>query len=444
MARSHANLIDALPGFALAPQQLHTFADAKAYRQQLLDAIGQAKQRILMVALYLQDDTAGREVFDALIAAKQANPELEISVLVDFHRAQRGLIGDDEQLGNDSMYRARLAEAGVSFPVYGVPVKTKEVMGVLHLKGFVVDDFVLYSGASLNNVYLHHGERYRLDRYYRIEQPELADSMADFIRQVLVADPSIQNLVDKVEVKKRELNRFIARYKRRLSKSEYRNGELTHGARITPLVGLGRRANKLNRATLQLIKDARKQVFLCTPYFNPPRAIEKALGSQLRAGRQISIVVGDKTANDFYIPPEQEFNLIGTVPYLYEMALRRFAKRYQWAIDQGLLNIYLWKDGNNSYHLKGLSIDERYHLITGSNLNPRAWGLDLENGLLLQDPNRDWQASFEQEQQGFVAQSQKIQHYRDVQKSETYPAEVRKILNRVQRFNAGFLLRQLL
>ncbi|SPX41721.1 phosphatidylserine synthase [Haemophilus influenzae] len=44
---------------------------------------------------------------------------------------------------------------------FGVPINTREVFGVLHVKGFVFDDTVLYSGASINNVYLHQFEKYR-------------------------------------------------------------------------------------------------------------------------------------------------------------------------------------------------------------------------------------------------------------------------------------------
>ncbi|MBE8568159.1 CDP-diacylglycerol--serine O-phosphatidyltransferase, partial [Vibrio sp. OPT46] len=49
------------------------------------------------------------------------------------------------------------------------------------------------------------------------------------------------------------------------------------------------------------------------------------------------------------------------------------------------LSIHLWKHDNNSFHLKGIWVDKRYMLLTGNNLNPRAWSLDLENGLLIQD-----------------------------------------------------------
>ena len=52
--------------------------------------------------------------------------------------------------------------------IYGVPVQNRELFGVLHLKGFVIDDTVMYSGASLNDVYLARHGRYRLDRYHRV------------------------------------------------------------------------------------------------------------------------------------------------------------------------------------------------------------------------------------------------------------------------------------
>lgn len=46
----------------------------------------------------------------------------------------------------------------------------------------------------------------------------------------------------------------------------------------------------------------------------------------------------------------------------------------------------LWKDGNNTYHVKGMYVDSNFALLTGNNLNPRAWSLDLENGLVISDP----------------------------------------------------------
>ncbi|EVU10582.1 phospholipase D family protein, partial [Vibrio parahaemolyticus V-223/04] len=59
--------------------------------------------------------------------------------------------------------------------------------------------------------------------------------------------------------------------------------------------------------------------------------------------------------------------------------------------------MHLWKHENNSFHLKGIWVDKRYMLLTGNNLNPRAWSLDLENGLLIQDDYANLTHKFEDE-----------------------------------------------
>ena len=57
--------------------------------------------------------------------------------------------------------------------------------------------------------------------------------------------------------------------------------------------------------------------------------------------------------------------------------------------------VRLWRDGDNTYHLKGVWVDDRYILLTGNNLNPRAWRLDAENGLLIYDPQQQLLAQVE-------------------------------------------------
>ncbi|MGP1667293.1 MAG: CDP-diacylglycerol--serine O-phosphatidyltransferase, partial [Rhodanobacter sp.] len=95
-----------LPAFAVPADAISCLPDPAAFRQTLLQLIAQATQRIVIVTLYLQDDDTGREVLDALYAAKARCPALEVSVFVDWHRARRGLIGKDKSEGNAGMYRA--------------------------------------------------------------------------------------------------------------------------------------------------------------------------------------------------------------------------------------------------------------------------------------------------------------------------------------------------
>lgn len=170
---------DRLPGFPLPADCLQTLHSAEAFRHTLLALIRGASQRIHLAALYLQQDEAGAEIMQALYEAARSKPQLDIRVFVDAHRAQRGLIGQGRQAGNAAWYRSLAEQQPLSnLAIYGVSVQRKELFGVMHLKGFVIDDQVLYSGASLNNVYLHVGERYRFDRYHLLQHAALADSLA--------------------------------------------------------------------------------------------------------------------------------------------------------------------------------------------------------------------------------------------------------------------------
>ncbi|MFT6978193.1 CDP-diacylglycerol--serine O-phosphatidyltransferase [Shewanella sp. CAL98-MNA-CIBAN-0140] len=437
-------LLDKLGGIALNADAVSWLLNPKDFKQAILTKIASATSSIYIAALYVEDDEAGREVLHALLAAKDQNPQLEIKVLVDYHRARRGLIGQKGDSGNNVLYRQLMAEATHPFDIVGVPVKSREFMGVLHLKGFIIDDTVIYSGASINNIYFQQQEKYRFDRYHVIDSPELARSMRDMIQNDIVSDPAVSILSQAGDNDDSPEKNDIKSFKYRLSQVRYQYTSTTVGNRVTPLVGLGRRNNVLNDTIIKLVDSSTQELFICTPYFNPPTILTRALARHLREGKKIDIVVGDKTANDFYIPPDQDFTTIGALPYMYEQSLRKFAKNQQWAIDNGQLNIHLWKDGINSFHLKGISADNRKHLITGSNLNPRAWALDLENALLLHDDSGCWKESFNKEQQYILLHTERLYHYSQIDTLQKYPKPVKKIMNRIRRLKADFLLRRIL
>ena len=439
--------LDGLPCLPVLAQNIQVLAGPQDYRKTLLELIAQARQRILIATLYLQDDDAGREMLSALYAAKQAQPQLEIAVLVDWHRAQRGLIGKIKSAGNAALYKDMAQRLGPGVHIYGVPVQRREFMGVMHLKGFIIDDTVLYSGASLNDVYLYKHERYRLDRYHLLRNQALADSMADVLTRELCVNPAVYPLDTRHTPKTVAIRTAIVRFRRTLSKARYaftarpiKSGEVG----ITPLLGLGVRENELNRTILQLILHARKSLLLFTPYFNLPGPIRKALDAKIKAGCQVTIVLGDKTANDFYIPPDEPFKAIGALPYLYEANLRRFCKTHQKSIDSGRLNVQLWRHGDNTFHLKGLMIDEDYALLTGNNFNPRAWRLDLENGLLIHDPQRLLLEQHRAELEKILAHTQRLDHHQSLDAIESYPLPVQRLMKRLARVRADRLVNQVL
>jgi len=433
--------------FAVPAEAIATLAGPSSFHDTLLALIAQAQRRIVLVALYLQDDDAGREVLEALYAARAARPALSIEVYVDWHRARRGLIGKGNSEGNAALYRQYAERFGDGVVIRGVPVQTRELFGVLHLKGFIIDDTVLYSGASINDVYLAKHGRYRLDRYHVIKHKALADSMAAFVHGQFRDSDAVPRLDRQPQPRSRELQEPIRRLRLSLQQAQYagesevpRHGDVM----VIPLAGLGRDGNVLNETLLDLLRGAQRRVILLTPYFNLPRPVRAVIGQLLRRGCQLDIMVGDKTANDFYIPPGQPFSRIGLLPYLYEANLRRFARSHQRAIDSGQLNLWLWRDGDNTYHLKGLFVDEEIAVLTGNNLNPRAWALDLENGLLLRDQSRQLMAQHDAEWQALRHHATRVTHYRDLPGARSYPPEVRKLLKRLRRVRLDRLIGRLL
>ncbi len=445
-SRAQARL-DALPAFAVPASAIATLPDPAAYRERLLAAIAAAQRRIVIVALYLEDDDGGREVLDALYAAKTRRPALDIAVFVDWHRAQRGLVGKARSEGNAGMYRAWARERGDGVAIYGVPVQNRELFGVLHLKGMVIDDAVLYSGASLNDVYLARHGRYRLDRYHLLRHAPLADAMVDYVQRVLLGSAAVARLNVPTVPTTPSLLPAIRALRQQLTVAQYAIPHDEPGqdtVAVTSLAGFGRTGNVLNETLLALLASARERVVLLTPYFNLPRPVRAAIGLLLRRGCTVEIMVGDKVANDFYIPPGQPFRTIGVLPYLYESNLRRFARVHQKHLASGQLVLHLWKHADNSFHLKGLFVDGDVAVLTGNNLNPRAWALDLENALVLRDPHGHLRAQHAAEWAALRRHATPLRDHHALDTVRDYPVPVRKLLRRLKGVRLDRLANRLL
>jgi Phosphatidylserine/phosphatidylglycerophosphate/cardiolipin synthases and related enzymes len=442
----HQQHLAQLPKLSQSVSDVTTLYSPAEFRETLLTKIAAAEKRICIAALYLENDDGGRGIMQALYAARQARPELDISILVDWHRAQRGRIGAARGLTNADWYCEMAAQhPEIAIPVYGIPVNTREALGVLHLKGFIIDDTLLYSGASLNDVYLHQHDKYRYDRYQLIRNPQLADTMYAWICENLKQSDAVNRLDQTERPSSPEIKNETRQFRQDLRSFNYQFAGNTDNdsLAVTPLVGLGKRS-LLNKTIFHLMPCAERKLTLCTPYFNLPAILVRNLIHLLRQGKEVEIIVGDKTANDFYIPPDQPFKIIGALPYLYEINLRRFLSRLQYYVNNGQLTVRLWKDGENSYHLKGIWVDDEWMMITGNNLNPRAWRLDLENAVLIHDPKNELAEQREKELALIREHTTTVQHFRELESISDYPAKVRKLIRRLRRIRIDRLISRLL
>ena len=399
----HQQHLAQLPKLSQSVDDIEFFYAPADFRQALLARIAQATQRICIIALYLEQDDGGKGILQALYDAKRQRPELDVQVLVDWHRAQRGRIGAAASNTNADWY-CRMAQEnpGVDIPVYGVPINTREALGVLHFKGFIIDDSVLYSGASLNDVYLHQHDKYRYDRYQCIRNGKMADVMFDWVENNLVQGRGVNRLDRADRPISQEIKNDIRQYRQELRDSGYHflgNADEDQLS-VTPLVGLGK-TSLLNKTIFHLMPCAEHKLTICTPYFNLPALLVRNIIQLLRSGKKVEIIVGDKRANDFYIPEDQPFKIIGALPY-------------EWM------------------------------LLTGNNLNPRAWRLDLENAILIHDTKHQLGAMREKELNLIRKHTTIVQHYRDLQSIADYPIKVRKLIRRLRRIRIDRLISRIL
>ena len=443
---NHQKHLNELAKLQQKAEQYQIVYDPKTYRVALLEQIKKAQQRIYIVALYLEQDEAGREILDALYQAKTHQPNLDIKIFVDWHRAQRGRIGEDKTKTNARYYYdLKQKHPSVDIPVYGVPVNRREVLGVLHLKGFIIDDTVIYSGASINNVYLYKLDKYRYDRYHFITNKVLADTMVNYVNDNFLPLDGIQRLDVSEHKTRKQIKSEIKQLRQHLMdvNYQYTGNSDNETLSVAPIVGLGRN-NQLNKIIHHLINTTEQKITFCTPYFNLPNILVRDIIRLLRKGKQVEIIIGDKVANDFYIPEDQPFNISGGLPYLYEINLRNFVERLQNYIDKQQLTIRLWKDEDQTYHLKGIWVDDEWMMITGNNLNPRAWRLDLENAILVHDPKHELQQQIKQELTTIREKTALVTHFQQIQASQFYPKQVHKLIKRLSRIRVDRIIKRLL
>ncbi len=83
-------------------------------------------------------------------------------------------------------------------------------------------------------------------------------------------------------------------------------------------------------------------------------------------------------------------------------------------------------------------------LLTGNNLNPRAWKLDLENALLVKDDYHLLTEQFEKEIDNILQHTHLVCTYRQLEKLEDYPEAVQRLVRKITRVKADRVLKQIL
>src|SRR5699024_4842867 len=141
--------------------------------------------------------------------------------------------------------------------------------------------------------------------YHLIHNPLLADTLFNWIEEHLVKGRAVSRLNTETRPQKAEIKNTIRLYRHELRNAfcQFQGNADNQCLAITPLVGLGK-ANPVNKTICHLIFCVKHKLTICTPYFNLPGVLVRNIIRLLREDKQVELIVGDKTANDFYIPED--------------------------------------------------------------------------------------------------------------------------------------------
>ncbi|RIA94046.1 hypothetical protein C1645_690178 [Glomus cerebriforme] len=185
------NLLKISPYFLLNGKQIRLLQEPKEFYEELRSQILDAKERILIAALYI--GYSEKDLANALRIAIKKSKHLKVHILLDCLRSTR--IGQTP-LDKSSAYLllplVKEFPNQVTVSLYHTPDLTgilkkilpprfNEGIGLMHIKSFIFDNNLLLSGANLNHDYFTN----RQDRYMLFENtPSLTNYFADLVETV--------------------------------------------------------------------------------------------------------------------------------------------------------------------------------------------------------------------------------------------------------------------
>lgn len=315
-----------------------------------------AARRAIAIEMYTwADDRAGRTFAD--VAAARARAGLPVRVVLDAFGSMRS-VG----------IASRLADAGVQVLWYHplVPWTSRWLPNRRdHRKMIIVDGSVGFvGGMNLAEDYTRQyaGERAWRDLTVKVEGPAVREMVRGFVGAWVRAGGDLDAAGD-LAANPGEVGRAAVQVVMRLGL-------------------IGRRA--LRRTHLEMIRGARRRVFIANAYFAPERVLKRALVGAARRGVRV----------DLLLPQETDVPLV------------RWAARasYGALLDAG---VAIREHRGSILHAKAAVFDSRVLLTGSANLDYRSFRHNLEVAVNILDETaaeaalrgfeRDWENAFEVE-----------------------------------------------
>ncbi|XP_076616883.1 CDP-diacylglycerol--glycerol-3-phosphate 3-phosphatidyltransferase, mitochondrial isoform X3 [Chaetodon auriga] len=430
-----------VPAFRVPGAHIHILTSPDQFYQAMKARIKTAKRRVVMASLYLGTGQLEQELVDCMEEALQRSqgnsrdPDLKVSILLDYTRGSRGQINSRTMLlpllqRFTSQMRVSLYHTPDLRGLLRllVPQRFNETIGVQHIKVYLFDDSVIISGANLSDSYFTN----RQDRYVLLENcSEVADFFSDLVEAVgdaslqLQPDDSVTVLEGMVHpykgdrqdfsvvARKRIMEAVNAAHVRQRPAEDSEDEGMSEGDEDTwvfPLVQMKPLGIQVDeQVTQRLLTDAGPDstVFLTSGYFNLTRAYMQLV---LRAGASYRILTASPEVNGFFGAK----GIAGAIPAAYIHIARQFYNQVCRLGQQERVHLHEYHRPQWTFHAKGLwyylqGQDRPCLTLIGSpNFGYRSVHRDLEAQIAIVTENEELQSQLQEEQEMLYQRSTEV------------------------------------
>lgn len=414
------------PCFPVSGDRIEIIYEPSLFYNTLVAKCTDAKRRIMLASLYLGIGGMEARLVDAIHDNMKNNVHLEVDVLLDFTRGTRGEKNSKTTLmpllQESDKFRLSLYHTPVlrGLAKKLAPPRWNELLGIQHMKLYLIDDTVIISGANLSNDYFTN----RQDRYVMIEDRGLADFYANFLLKVQEFSLKVNrdgetslhenwNMLPyksaqidfATEARERMRNYFTGVLQRQQSVCAK---DTTSDTWIFPLIEMGQLGiHHDSLATKSLLSGCLtdSKLKLATGYFNLTETYMETLTKDCHA--ECSILMAHPNANGFLGAKGPA----GGIPAAYSLIAKKFYEKLKESGQDHRVSLLEYERTGWTYHAKGLwyylpgSSLPNLTLIGSSNFGERSVNRDLEAQICVVTNNGGLQRKLQSEFENILQHS---------------------------------------
>ncbi|XP_076293454.1 phosphatidylglycerophosphate synthase 1 isoform X2 [Lasioglossum baleicum] len=428
-------LYKAAPCFPVNASKITVIHEPSIFYSTLVEKCKNAKKRIVFASLYLGTGKLESDLIDAIDQAlKLSNGNVEVKLLLDYMRGSRGKLNSRKML--EPLLNGKYGHCCQIFLYHTpklrgilkmiIPDRFNELVGLQHMKLYMIDNDLIISGANLSNDYFTN----RQDRYFVIRDcKELCDFYSELIEKVgefsfllrpdgttvlnstANAHPFKDKPIKFIEEAAHSVKTLFQRELEKRSDVEKISNNSDADTWIFPLIQMG----QLNiyhdsQITLKLLQTAQPGAILrlATGYFNLTSEYSDALFKDCQG--TCHLLTAHPTANGFFSAK----GVAGGIPAAYTKIEESFIKRCSNMGQENRIKLWEFIKPGWTYHAKGLWYSlpgqekPNLTLIGSPNFGYRSVSKDLETQIAVMTKNQTLQNELQKEYERLFASARPV------------------------------------